>query len=138
MMDDFQRARAELAMHPRRLDFSLRALLAEVIAACSTFSRQKQLSLSFRIADGLPATLRGDPDRLRQTLCDLLGDTIELTDSGSVRLEVELEQATEWGLVVRFEVIDSSCGCAQLVQTFSPATGKSAFNGVPRGTTVQR
>ncbi len=68
--------------------FSLRALINEVRGVVAPQAAAKGISLVYWIADGLPATLSGDPGRLRQVLVNLLGNAVKFTSTGSVALEV--------------------------------------------------
>jgi PAS domain S-box-containing protein len=74
-------------------DFSLRAVLDDVLQLVSPRSRGKEVVLSCRVAPGVPDGLTGDPLRLRQVLINLLGNAVKFTRQGEVVLEVRSQNA---------------------------------------------
>ncbi|MGQ0644027.1 MAG: ATP-binding protein, partial [Elusimicrobiota bacterium] len=58
---------------------------------------------------GLPAAARGDPERLRQVLINLVGNAVKFTDAGRVAVRAEAE-SRKAGLILRVEVEDSGVG----------------------------
>ncbi|MFW5838031.1 MAG: ATP-binding protein, partial [Desulfovibrionaceae bacterium] len=74
-------------------DFDLHRLLGQVLDIFSVQAADKGLDLSARISPELPATLRGDPNRLRQILNNLLGNAVKFTSEGEVVLEASLANA---------------------------------------------
>ena len=103
-------------------DFDLRALVTEVAALSEAGARAKALPLRLHLAPDLPERLRGDPDRLRQVLLNLLGNAIKFTDRGEVTLSVEREADARHLLC--FTVADSGIGIApdQLERIFDAFT----------------
>ena len=84
---DFSKVEAG-RMTLEEIPFSLRELINDVRNIIGPQASAKGLTLAYRIADGLPATLVADPARLRQVLVNLMGNAIKFTPSGSVALEV--------------------------------------------------
>ena len=67
--------------------------------------------------------VRGDPDRLRQVLMNLINNAFKFTEQGHVALTVEAESSVDQ-LELRFHVADTGCGIsaddqATLFQAFS-------------------
>lgn len=104
------------------LDFDLRTLLESVTVLLRPRAEKKGLTLTYEIAPGTPARLRGDPGRLRQILVNLLDNAVKFTAAGSVSVHVKSLGATPLYEELRFEVRDTGEGVAhgQADQLFQP------------------
>lgn len=71
--------------------FDLPALLQQVANLHGTMAQQKGLAFATEFAPGLPATLAGDPTRLRQVINNLLNNAIKFTPAGEVKLLARTE-----------------------------------------------
>jgi PAS domain S-box-containing protein len=71
------------------IDFDLRALIEDLIELLAPRAHQKRIELAYTLSPGLPATVRGDPTRLRQVLINVIGNAIKFTERGEVVLDVE-------------------------------------------------
>lgn len=69
-------------------EFPLATVFEPVMELMAHESRRKGLALALDMAPDVPAMVRGDPGRLRQVLCNLVGNAVKYTDSGSVRVAV--------------------------------------------------
>jgi two-component system sensor histidine kinase RpfC len=65
----------------------------------------------------LPPYIRGDVDRLRQVLVNLVGNAVKFTTTGEVRLKIRKVYAGEQGEQLVFEVIDTGIGIAEELQS---------------------
>jgi signal transduction histidine kinase len=72
----------------RQVDFDLRELVEEVCAAHGALAQLKQLELVCDVPPSLETGVRGDPDRLRQVLMNLMSNAIKFTEAGEVTLRV--------------------------------------------------
>jgi signal transduction histidine kinase len=72
--------------------------------------------------------MRGDPARLRQVLLNLVANAIKFTERGEVIVRVNVTEASEHGVRLLFEVLDTGIGLApdalaRLFQPFVQADG---------------
>jgi PAS domain S-box-containing protein len=91
------------------INFSLRSLLDETMAAMSVRAYEKALELACDIRPDVPDVVQGDPTRLRQILVNLVGNAIKFTPAGEVVLRVDIEKESE-ECVLHFEVQDTGIG----------------------------
>ncbi|MFO1414918.1 MAG: PAS domain-containing protein [Burkholderiales bacterium] len=89
--------------------FRLADVLDSVVSIVADAAAGKRLALSVD-AGGVPASLRGDPTRLRQALLNYAGNAVKFTEMGFVALRVRVAAEDERGILLRFEVEDSGIG----------------------------
>jgi PAS domain S-box-containing protein len=90
--------------------FAVRDAIEDSVRLLAPRADQKGLELSCRIAPDVPATLVGDPGRLRQILLNLVGNAIKFTDAGEVGVEVTLAERGAHDVLVRCTVRDTGIG----------------------------
>ncbi|MFN8464497.1 MAG: GAF domain-containing protein [Caldilineaceae bacterium] len=104
-------------------------------AAAST----KRLALTTYVAADVPARLKGDAERLRQILLNLVGNAVKFTERGEIEVRVEPLVLQDDAAVLRFSVRDTGPGIsageqARLFQPFtqldSGATRKHGGTGL--------
>ena len=99
--------------------FDLHELVEDIVVLMQGRAREKNLALDLAIADGVPAAVTGDRQKLSQVLLNLLGNGIKFTDRGAVTLAVSTGAAAgEVSLAVR----DTGPGIAEsdLAHLFEP------------------
>jgi signal transduction histidine kinase/DNA-binding response OmpR family regulator len=92
--------------------FSLRALLHSVQTMFSERVKQKGLSLSLSVNEGIHDTLEGDSVRLTQVLVNLLSNAVKFTSSGGIHVDVSKADVINDQLKLRFSVKDTGIGIA--------------------------
>lgn len=98
------------------VDFGLRALLENVAQGYALICEKKGLDFDFRVPEGMPDALRGDPGRLRQVLVNLLGNACKFTDQGSVSLAAGPLARDGDTVEFQFTVRDSGIGIEPAAQ----------------------
>jgi PAS domain S-box-containing protein len=91
-------------------DFELAELLDSVAEVMSVRAKQKSISLSYNIAPQIPSRVRGDPERLRQVLLNLIGNAIKFTQNGRVLMRVEPDPKSSATRALQFSVADTGIG----------------------------
>jgi CheY-like chemotaxis protein len=74
--------------------FNTHELLSTSVDLFRQRAQDKSLKIGYQIGADVPATLVGDPHRLRQILINLLGNAVKFTDRGEIDVLVDMEQAT--------------------------------------------
>ena len=99
--------------------------LREVVdAAVTLFSgraAEKNVYLRRSVAPAIPAVVRGDPNRLRQVLLNLISNAVKFTRTGGIEVSASVVpqdkvSAASGSVVVRFEIIDTGPGIAPDIQ----------------------
>jgi signal transduction histidine kinase/AmiR/NasT family two-component response regulator len=127
-------------------DFDLHMLVSECTQMFDLNAQEKALSLQCAIGDDVPQTLRGDPNRLRQILLNLISNAIKFTAHGSVHLHVRRQSSFADGRVrLEFSVSDTGIGIAPdklhaLFDWFTQADSSTAreYGGTGLGLTISQ
>ena len=99
-----------------RVRFNITDLVEQVMLLFKNQAQKKNLQFSHVIAADLPSDVIGDPSRIRQNLCNFLGNAVKFTDRGKITLRVEL--CSEAGNpAIRFSVKDTGIGISASSQT---------------------
>jgi two-component system, sensor histidine kinase and response regulator len=103
-------------------EFDLTTVINGVVDLLVGSARTKAVELVAVVDSSVPTVVKTDPGRLRQVLINLVGNAIKFTQTGEVVLRVSLEEATDAGTLVRFEVHDTGDGIApeKLDEIFQP------------------
>ena len=109
---DVSKIEAEESLELR--PFRVADLLSSTTEIVAARAREKSIALDYHIDPALSEYYEGDPDRLQQSLLNLVVNAIKFTDQGSVSVEVVPAQAADCS--VRFEVNDTGIGIAKADQ----------------------
>ena len=108
--DVLDRARLEagrMVITSERLDVA--SLFAEVRTAVHAQALQRGLRLAFEDAVPRGVAAHGDPQRVRQVLVNLVGNSLKFTPQGSIVVRASVPRGSD---EVRFEVRDTGIGIA--------------------------
>jgi signal transduction histidine kinase/DNA-binding response OmpR family regulator len=100
------------------VEFDLVDVVSSAARLFSPKAREKGIHLDTVMAPETQNSFRGDPNRLRQILMNLIGNAIKFTDSGSVTVGVALVDgaALEDQARLRFEIRDTGIGMSDEVR----------------------
>lgn len=124
------------------VSFDLREVIARAFEVIEIRAAQKGLQLLRDVAADVPAYLVGDPNRLRQVLINLLGNSLKFTDRGSLTVRVELDSPDGY---LRFAVADTGIGIPQdklgrIFESFSQADSSTTrkYGGTGLGLNISK
>jgi PAS domain S-box-containing protein len=127
------------------VDVQVRSVVDEVATILGGRAREKGLTLTHEVAPEIPATLIGDPGRLRQVLVNLAGNAVKFTQAGSVAIAVGMAARTVDDVMLRFSVKDTGIGVPMekqhvLFRSFSQVDSSAArrHGGTGLGLAISR
>jgi len=90
--------------------FNLSAVIDMAISPVRLNAIEKNLELSWSMAEDVPACLLGDPDRLRQIILNIVKNAIKFTSEGTITIRVETEPSPEENVYLKFSIRDTGIG----------------------------
>jgi signal transduction histidine kinase/CheY-like chemotaxis protein len=104
------------------IDFSVPRLVAGVVSLLGIPLHSKGILLDSSITTDMPTWVKGDPNRIRQVLLNLVGNAIKFTERGAIRIAASHRELPGDVIELRIEVTDSGIGIPIEVQEnlFSP------------------
>jgi signal transduction histidine kinase/CheY-like chemotaxis protein/HPt (histidine-containing phosphotransfer) domain-containing protein len=128
------------------IDFNLTDTVESVITLLAPKALEKGVELGIFIDPKARRGFRGDPNRLRQILMNLVGNAIKFTERGSVSIEVSLGRTSgEQSPRLHFEVNDTGIGMSaaarsQLFVKFNQADSSITrrFGGTGLGLAISK
>ena len=98
----------------------IRRCVGEVQDLFGAVALEKNLTLSYRVADNVPALIVSDYNRLRQVINNLVSNAIKFTERGAVTISVELAESCDEYDMLKVIVRDTGIGIdeASLEQLF--------------------
>lgn len=125
-------------------DFDLERLIDDCVAIYSLRAVEKNINFIADIDDDVPLWLRGDANKLRQVLLNLLSNAFKFTPSGDVVLRISRTRRTAVNSIeLRFEVQDSGPGIdeatrEQLFTAFAEQQGQRPDDSSGLGLAISR
>ena len=101
-------------MELETLPFSLRDTVNEVMTLMAPNVFDKNLDIHLRIDSRVPDALRGDPDRIKQVLINLMGNALKFTNEGFIRIDVKYLGSDPQGHKIKFIVADTGIGIDEI------------------------
>jgi signal transduction histidine kinase/DNA-binding response OmpR family regulator len=127
------------------VEFDLRSVVEEVCELLSTRAYDKGLELICRIDPKVAQLHRGDPDRIRQVLSNLIGNAVKFTEHGEVFVDVQTSGRSDAVQHLRIAVADTGIGIADhdvpmLFEAFSQVDGSMVrkFGGTGLGLAISK
>ncbi|MCB0286346.1 MAG: response regulator [Calditrichaeota bacterium] len=90
--------------------FEIRKLIHETLRALSFRALEKNIALLYHISDEIPQVVIGDPDRLRQILINLIGNSIKFTENGFVYVSITPEWQNDDQICLKLNITDTGIG----------------------------
>ena len=125
------------------IPFSPAAQIADALKPLSVRAAEKGLTLGYEIEPGVPASITGDPLRLRQVIVNLAGNAVKFTEAGQVLIRVWSDAIDRDSATLHFAVNDSGIGIApeqraSIFEAFSQADGSTTrrFGGTGLGLAI--
>ena len=125
--------------------FLPRSLVHDVLNLFAPYATSKGLGLSMHADNQVPAALRGDAQRVKQVLGNLVSNAIKFSDRGDVHVCLLWTSGSDGAPVLRLEVHDQGVGIpesarARLFQPFAQADGSISrrFGGTGLGLAISR
>jgi len=79
--------------------FEVRAWIEDIVSMFRSLAREKNLRMTSRVEDEVPAIIEADVLRLKQILTNLLGNAIKFTVEGEINVTMKAAEG-QWELVV--------------------------------------
>ena len=107
-------------MTVEKIAFDVRNMIDDLISFFQLKAKEKSIKLSYNIDATVPASVIGDPIRVRQILINFFSNAIKFTDAGQVQLTIIVAASGQ----LRFSVSDTGPGIPAEVQSslFEPFT----------------
>jgi len=126
-------------------DFDVFGTVGNVIDLLAESAQSKGLEITYNFSRDVPQWLRGDANRLRQIVLNLVSNGIKFTDRGEVSVRVDADRETADAVILRVEVTDTGIGVPpdareRILQPFEQADGSITrkFGGAGLGLTITR
>jgi len=108
-------------------DVEVRQMVQEVAELLAPRAHAKGIELVHRVASDVPHAIRGDVDRIKQVLTNLVGNGVKFTEKGHVEVRITAE-GSEQAPLLRCSVTDTGLGIkkedqAKLFGVFSQVDG---------------
>jgi len=125
------------------VDFNLPECLGATLRTLALRANQSGLELLCEVEPEVPEFVRGDPNRLRQIIVNLVGNAIKFTAQGEIAVRVRALESTSGGALLQFTVADTGIGIHPAKQrvifdafTQADSTTTRAYGGTGLGLAI--
>ncbi len=91
------------------ISFNVLELVENCLVIFTANAKKKQIQLSCDIDSGIPASVLGDPTRIRQILLNFISNAVKFTSEGGIDVKVSIEELNA-RKYLKFSVLDSGIG----------------------------
>ncbi|MBO4368514.1 MAG: response regulator [Desulfovibrio sp.] len=110
-------------------DYSLMEVMKELSFIFLNYIGGKPVELLYEISPEIPSKMRGDVKRISQVMTNIVGNAAKYTDSGFVRIRIEVKTKVEDEVILLVSVSDSGRGIRKedfnkIFQSFSQVDTK--------------
>ncbi|MBX3072265.1 MAG: response regulator, partial [Thermomicrobiales bacterium] len=126
-------------------DFNLYNAVEDVMDVMAQRASKKGLEMACHIHPSVPTMVRGDGDRLRQILINLVNNATKFTERGAVVVRVSLDSGQTDRVTIRFTVTDTGVGIPRdridrLFRSFSQADASTTrvYGGTGLGLVISK
>lgn len=121
------------------IPFELRNILESTLEALTLQAAEKGIELVCRVDNTLQQPLKGDPEKVREILLNLVGNALKFTEQGEVEVHTGLTEESPDSLLVKFTVRDTGIGIPMdkqalifepFTQIAAPAAAKTKGTGL--------
>ncbi|WP_286261450.1 response regulator [Thalassotalea atypica] len=95
------------------LDFDLRCQLGEVAESLVLKAQEKGIEIILNVNDINESIIKGDPNRIRQIVSNLVSNAIKFTEQGEIVIKAQLHAYSDKSLLLTCTVSDSGIGIAE-------------------------
>jgi len=127
------------------IEISLAEIVKSVGKGLTILAQNKGVSLSWHVADDVPALVMGDPVRIRQIIINLVNNAIKFTHKGGVTMSVTVESKTETECDLLLAIKDTGIGIpkdkqARIFEVFAQADEKTSrrYGGTGLGLAISK
>ena len=139
---DFSKIEAD-RLDLEHIEFDLRKAIEEVASLFSPRAFSKGIEIHAMIDNLIPASIKGDPGRLKQVIGNLISNAVKFTNKGEIVITAEVISQSDKKVIVLFRVKDTGIGISEQDKgrLFSPfiqvdASTTRKFGGTGLGLTI--
>jgi len=128
------------------IPFQLDTLVNECVEIFGYKTAEKNINIYADVASNIPASLLGDPTRLRQILMNLIGNAVKFTEKGFILIKITNDSVLDDDYTqLRFSVKDTGVGIskqqkASIFESFSQAEQSTTrkYGGTGLGLSISK